>query len=71
MFMFKNLFTKSKIMDHQKAMDARVKKLARQAEKMNEKEKEQFIHDFICQNVHYDKLKKYKLYYTSKLKIKQ
>ncbi len=52
------LFTKSKIMDHQKAMDARVKKLARQAEKMNEKEKEQFIHDFICQNVHYDKLKK-------------
>ena len=25
---------------------------------MNEKEKELFIHDFICQNVHYDKLKK-------------
>ena len=52
------LFQKSKIMDHQKAMDARVKKLARQAEKMSEKEKELFIHDFICQNVHYDKLKK-------------
>ena len=52
------IFPKNKIMDHQKAMDARVKKLARQAEKMNEKEKELFIHDFICQNVHYDKLKK-------------
>lgn len=52
------IFPKAKIMDHQKAMDARVKKLARQAEKMNEKEKELFIHDFICQNVHYDKLKK-------------
>lgn len=52
------LFQKNKIMDHQKAMDARVKKLARQAEKMSEKEKELFIHDFICQNIHYDKLKK-------------
>lgn len=52
------LFNKNKIMDHQKAMDSRVKKLARQAEKLNEKEKELFIHDFICQNVRYDKLKK-------------
>ena len=52
------IFTKNKIVEHQKAMDARVKKLARQAEKMNEREKELFIHDFICQNVHYDKLKK-------------
>ena len=52
------LFQKNKIMDHQKAMDARVKKLARQAEKMTELEKELFIHDFICQNIFYDKLKK-------------
>lgn len=52
------LFQKGKIMDHQKAMDARVKKLARQAEKLSEKEKELYIHDFICQNVRYDKLKK-------------
>lgn len=52
------LFTKNKIMEHQKAMGARVKKLVRQAEKMNEREKELFVHDFICQNVHYDKLKK-------------
>lgn len=52
------LFQKSKLLDHKKAMESRVKKIARQAEKMNEKEKEVFIHDFICQNVHYDKLKK-------------
>ena len=52
------LFQKSKIMEHQKAMEARVKKLAKQAEKMSEGEKELFIHDFICENVHYDKLKK-------------
>lgn len=52
------IFPKNKIIEHQKAMEARVKKLARQAEKMNETEKELFIHDFICQNVHYDKLKK-------------
>lgn len=52
------LFQKNKIMDHQKAMDARVKKLARQAEKMTELERELFIHDFICQNIFYDKLKK-------------
>lgn len=52
------LFKKNQIVEHQKAMDARVKKLARQAEKMNEKDRELFIHDFICQNVRYDKLKK-------------
>ena len=52
------LFQKNKIMEHQKAMEARVKKLAKQAEHMSELEKEHFIHDFICQNVHYDKLKK-------------
>ena len=52
------LFTKAKIQDHQKAMESRVKKLARAAEKLSEREKEQYIHDFICQNVRYDKLKK-------------
>ncbi len=52
------LFPKKKIEEHKKALDARVKKLARQAEKLDEKEKELFIHDFICQNVRYDKLKK-------------
>lgn len=52
------LFQKGKIMEHQKAMEARVKKLAKQAEGLSEVEKERFIHDFICENVHYDKLKK-------------
>lgn len=52
------LFKKQQILEHQKALDSRVKKLARQAEKLSEKEKEQYIHDFICQNVRYDKLKK-------------
>lgn len=52
------LFQKNKIQEHRKAMEARVTKLARQAEKLNEKEKELFIHDFICRNVRYDKLKK-------------
>lgn len=52
------LFDKGKIREHQKAMKARVEKLARQAAKRNEWEKEKYIHDFICENVHYDKLKK-------------
>mgnify|MGYP000155151139 FL=1 len=52
------LFEKSKIKDHQKAMNARVEKLARPAAKLPELEKEKYIHDFICENIHYDKLKK-------------
>ena len=52
------LFEKSKVKDHQKAMKARVEKLVRPAMKMSEMEKVQYVHDFICQNVHYDKLKK-------------
>lgn len=52
------LFEKSKIQEHQKAMKARVEKLARPAQKFSEWEKEKYIHDFICENVRYDKLKK-------------
>lgn len=52
------LFDKGKIREHQKALKARVEKLARQAAKLNVWEKEKYIHDFICENVHYDKLKK-------------
>ena len=52
------MFDKSKIQDHQKALKARVEKLARPAMKMSELEKLQYVHDFICENVHYDKLKK-------------
>lgn len=52
------LFDKGKIKEHQKAMKARVDKLVRPSVSMGEGEKEQYIHDFICANVHYDKLKK-------------
>ena len=52
------LFDKAKIRDHQKALASRVDKLARPAMNMTASEKERYIHDFICQNVRYDKLKK-------------
>ena len=52
------LFDKNKIKEHQKALAARVEKLARPARQLSEWEKEKYIHDFICQNVQYDKLKK-------------
>ena len=52
------LFDKAKIRDHQKALASRVDKLARTAMNMTASEKERYIHDFICQNVRYDKLKK-------------
>ena len=54
----KYLFSKDKIKEHRQAMESRVKKLTRQAANLNEKEKELFIHDFIAENVKYDKLKK-------------
>ncbi len=52
------LFEKGKIKEHQKAMQARVEKLIRPAAKLSDMEKLLYIHDFICQNVRYDKLKK-------------
>lgn len=39
-------------------MNSRVEKLVRPAQNLSEWEKEKYVHDFICQNVHYDKLKK-------------
>ena len=52
------LFPKNKIKEHRQAMESRVKKLAHQAADLDEKGKELFIHDFIVENVKYDKLKK-------------
>jgi len=52
------LFDKKKIKEHKKAMESRVEKLARPAMKLSEEEKLKYIHDFICDNVTYDKLKK-------------
>lgn len=57
-FLPEYLFEKNKIKEHQKAMISRVEKLARQAKGLSEWEKEKYIHDFICENVKYDKLKK-------------
>ncbi len=52
------LFTKDKIRENQKAMAARVRKLVLPMKDMNELEKEKYVHDFICTNITYDKLKK-------------
>lgn len=52
------LFDKNKIKEHQKAMKSRVERLVRPAMQYSELEKVQYIHDFICKNVRYDKLKK-------------
>lgn len=52
------LFDKKKICEHQKAMTARVEKLIRPAQELSEWEKEKYVHDFICENIRYDKLKK-------------
>ncbi|NLZ80573.1 MAG: peptidase [Clostridiales bacterium] len=52
------LFEKNKIREHQIAMRTRVEKLTRVVKDKNDWEKEQYIHDFICENVTYDKLKK-------------
>ena len=52
------LFDKKKICEHQKAMTARAEKLIRPAQKLSEWEKEKYVHDFICENIRYDKLKK-------------
>lgn len=54
----KYLFDKKKIKMHEQAMTARVEKLTRPAIKLSETEKLQYVHDFICSNVTYDKLKK-------------
>ena len=53
------LFDKGKIKEHQAAMEGRINRLARQIQELKtEADKEKFIHDFICTQVHYDKLKK-------------
>lgn len=52
------LFDKGKMKEHQKAMTARVTKLVRQGKDGSEWEKLKYVHDLICENVRYDKLKK-------------
>ncbi|MDO5445974.1 MAG: transglutaminase domain-containing protein [Eubacteriales bacterium] len=52
------LFKKKEILEHQNAISSRIRKLIRPVSGKEETEKELFVHDFICQNVRYDKLKK-------------
>ncbi len=52
------LFDRGKIRQHQQAIQARLQRLARPLQGKSELEKELAIHDFILQNVRYDKLKK-------------
>ncbi len=52
------LFDKGKIKSHQKALEARAARLVRPALALSPLEKELYIHDFICENVTYDKLEK-------------
>lgn len=52
------LFDRKKLRTHIDAMRARTEKLARPVMGRSEAEKLQYVHDFICGNVRYDKLKK-------------
>lgn len=53
------MFEKKKIKEHQKALQGRVARLVRPAQAMRtDLEKELYIHEFICNHVTYDKLKK-------------
>ena len=52
------MFGKKRIKEMKTALESRINRLVRQAESMTPEEKERHIHDFICSNVKYDKLKK-------------
>ena len=52
------LFDKAKIRTHQQAIDARIRRLTAPLQGKTAAEKELAIHDFILDNVRYDKLKK-------------
>ena len=52
------MFPKAKIREHQKALKARVERLVRPMQDMTPAAQERYIHDFILDNVRYDKLEK-------------
>ena len=52
------LFEKSKIRTHKEAVSTRIQRLIRPMQGKSQAEKELYIHDFILDNVRYDKLKK-------------
>ena len=57
-FLPEYLFDKGKIREHRQAVAARLERLARPMREMRPMQQEQAIHDFILDNVRYDKLKK-------------
>ncbi len=57
-FLPEYLFDKGKIREHRQAVTARIQRLTRPLAGKSDREKETAIHDFILQNVRYDKLKK-------------
>lgn len=52
------MFEKKKIKEMKQALESRIDRLVRQAKGRPPEEQEQYIHDFICSNVRYDKLQK-------------
>ena len=52
------LFPRDKILAHRKAIEARAERLTRPIREKSQEEKLLFLHDFILENVRYDKLKK-------------
>ena len=52
------MFDKPRVREHRRALDARLDKLLRPALALGESGRLRFAHDFICENVRYDKLKK-------------
>ena len=52
------MFQKAKIQEHQKALHARLERVLRPARELREAERVRYIHDFILDNVRYDKLEK-------------
>ena len=52
------LFEKKKIKEHQKALEGRITRLLRPMQELTPEEQEKSIHDFILENVIYDKLQK-------------
>lgn len=52
------MFEKKKIKEHQKALEGRINRIVRPLLNLSPEEKEEKIHEFILNNVTYDKLKK-------------
>ena len=52
------IYSGAAIREQKNALESRLRKLTRPAQALSEAEKERYIHDFICRNIHYDKLKK-------------